>query len=350
MPVADPSFGWQDAAAAFAIIAVVAFLVTWVVTDLGHVSRTPYVAILALTTFALAGGYLAWSGTSVPDLVATAGPGASSEVSSPPRCLCPSCVACPRGTRPEGAPLVGRLLWEGVVYGTAEAILLATLPVLAIWQATDALGWTDTTWAKVISGALAVVGALFVIAVHHLGYREFRQRASRKMLAGALVGCGIQALAFLLTGNVLAPVVAHIVLHWQLTLRGNEMPPVAEARLESPSARSAADRGHRAERSSSDKGLLRRPYLSDRTGTFRRRRGSDRGTRSRCGCSRSLDTDRTSGTGEGRPDRFLVLDVLRQCPTRDGVETAATTTSGSRADPNPAFDGTCLCDPKVGPF
>ncbi len=117
------------------------------------------------------------------------------------------------------------------MYGTAEAILLATLPVLAIWQATDALGWTNTAWAKAISGALAVVGALFVIAVHHLGYREFRQRASRKMLAGALAGCGIQALAFLLTGNVLAPVVAHIVLHWQLTLRGNEMPPVSKPSL-----------------------------------------------------------------------------------------------------------------------
>ena len=40
MPVPDPSFGWQDATAAFAIIAFVAFLVTWVVTYLGHVSRT----------------------------------------------------------------------------------------------------------------------------------------------------------------------------------------------------------------------------------------------------------------------------------------------------------------------
>jgi hypothetical protein len=47
------------------------------------------------------------------------------------------------------------------------------------------------------------------------------------MLAGALVACGIQALAFLLTGNVLAPVVAHIVLHGELTLRGIEMPPTS---------------------------------------------------------------------------------------------------------------------------
>lgn len=54
------------------------------------------------------------------------------------------------------------------------------------------------------------------------------------MLGSALVGCGVQALAFLLTGNVLAPVVAHPMLHTQLTLRGNEMPLGAETRLAPP--------------------------------------------------------------------------------------------------------------------
>lgn len=236
MPVADPSFGWREAVAAFAIISVVAFSVTWVVTDLGRVSRTPYVAILALTTLALAAGYLAWSGTSVADLV-TAGWGWGILGGVVAAALVATLVdRLPSGPRPEDAHLVGRFLWEGVVYGTAEGILLATLPVLAVWQAADALDWTDTAWAKAGSGVLAVVGALFVIAVHHLGYRGFRARAARKMLSGALVGCGIQALAFLLTGNVLAPVVAHIVLHWQLTLRGNQMPPVSEVRLASPGA------------------------------------------------------------------------------------------------------------------
>jgi hypothetical protein len=236
MPVADPSFGWQEGIAAFAIISVVAFSVTWVITDLGHVSRTPYVAVLTLTTLALAAGYLAWSGTSVADLV-TAGWGwgvLGGLVAA--ALVAPLVRRLPSGPRPAGSRLVGRFVWEGVVYGTAEAILLATLPVLAVWQAADALGWTDTAWAKAGSGVLAVVGALFVIAVHHLGYREFRARAARKMLSGALVGCGIQALAFILTGNVLAPVVAHIVLHWQLTLHGNEMPPVSEVRLASPGA------------------------------------------------------------------------------------------------------------------
>jgi hypothetical protein len=228
MPVGpEISFGWQEAAIAFAIIAVVAFLVTWVVTDLGHVSRTPYVAILTLVSLALAAGYLAWSGTSLADLVTPGwGLGILAGVIAA-AVVVPGVRRLPRGPRPEGAQLTGRLLWEGGVYGIAEAILLATLPVLTVWQAAVALGWTDTAWAKAGSGALAIAGALLVIAVHHLGYREFRGRAAKPKLTGALVACGVQALAFLLTGNVLAPVVAHILLHAQMIVRGSELPPAS---------------------------------------------------------------------------------------------------------------------------
>ena len=228
MPLPDPSFAWQEAILSFAaVIAFVAFLVTWVVTDLGRVPRTPYVAVLTLTTLGLSADYMALSGTSMADLVTAGWVWGILGGLVAAGVVTPLVRRLPAGPRPEGSQLVGRLLWEGVVYGFAEAVLLATLPVLAIWQATEALGWTDTAWAEVGSGALAVVGALFVILVHHLGYREFRARAARKMLGGALVGCGIQALAFLLTGNVLAPIVAHIVLHGQLTLRGIEMPPAS---------------------------------------------------------------------------------------------------------------------------
>jgi hypothetical protein len=46
------------------------------------------------------------------------------------------------------------------------------------------------------------------------------------MLAGAMLACGVQALAYLLTGNVLAPIVAHVLLHAQMILRGVLLPPV----------------------------------------------------------------------------------------------------------------------------
>jgi len=232
MPVgADPAFGWQEAIAAFAIVAFVAFLVTWVVTDRWGVSRTPYVAILTAVTLGLGGAYLAWSGTALADLVTPAWGVAVVVGLVVGGAMAPGLRRMPRGVRPEGGAFAIALVWEGLVYGTAEAILLATLPALAVWQAADALGWTGSTWAEVGSGALAMLGALIVIAVHHLGYREFRGSRARPKLVGALVGCGIQALAFLLTGNLLAPVVAHIVLHAQMVVLGIEMPPAARAPL-----------------------------------------------------------------------------------------------------------------------
>jgi hypothetical protein len=227
MPAApDPSFTWQEGAAAVAIIGMLAFLVTWVVTDVIGLRRTAYIAVLSLVTLGLLGGYLAWSGTDPADLF-TKGSGFGVLAG-----LVAAIVVTPGvhrlsiGIRPQGAELSQRLVWEGAVYGVAEALLLATLPVLAVWQACEALGWTDPGWPAVGAGTLAILSALVVIAVHHLGYREFRGRSGRKMLAGAMLACGVQALAYLLTGNVLAPIVAHVLLHAQMILRGVLLPPV----------------------------------------------------------------------------------------------------------------------------
>src|SRR4029453_12815053 len=130
----------------------------------------------------------------------------------------------PPGPRPHGAQLVGRLIWEGVVYGTAEAILLATPSVLAVWQATDALGWTGADRGRRCFGGAR--GGRGVVRDPRKPPRIPRVPAEgrQKTLGGALVACGVQALAFLLTGSIIAPVLAHILLHCQLTLRGNEMP------------------------------------------------------------------------------------------------------------------------------
>jgi hypothetical protein len=169
LPVPDPSFGWQDATAAFAIIAVVAFLVTWVVTDLGHVSRTPYVAILTVTTFGLAAGYIAWSGTSVADLVVAGWVWGIVGGLVAAAVVCPSSVVCLQDVAPMVLSSSDGSSGKGSCTEPPKGSCSPPLPVLAVWQATEALGWTDTAWAKAGSGALAVVGALFVILVHHLG-------------------------------------------------------------------------------------------------------------------------------------------------------------------------------------
>jgi hypothetical protein len=224
MSAADQAFGWQEAMVAFTMILIAAFLVTWVVTDLLRIARTAYVAILALTIAALSAGYIAWSGTSVSELVESGWWGLAAGLVAA-SVAAPLIGRLPPYPRAAGRRLAWLFVWEGVVYGTAEAILLATLPVLAVWQGASAAGWSGRGWAKVVSGSLAIAGALLVILVHHVGYGEFRRTAARPKLAGALFTCGVQGLAFLVTGNVIAPIVAHILLHAQMILRGIELPP-----------------------------------------------------------------------------------------------------------------------------
>ena len=225
MPGTDAGFTWQEGLAAFAVIAVVAFLVTWVLTDMLKVPRTPYVALLFVVTLGLGAGYLAWSDTSASELFTSGVAWALVAGLVAAAVAIPLVRRLPAHPHATGGDLMGLMLWEGVVYGIAEAMLLSTLPVLAVWQTCDALGWIDGGWARIGSGALAIAGSLFVILIHHLGYREFRTRAGRPGLFGALAVCGVQAVAFLATGNALAPIVAHIVLHGQLLIRGEELPP-----------------------------------------------------------------------------------------------------------------------------
>jgi hypothetical protein len=65
----DSSFVWADAALLFAAVLVSAFLVTWLITDVGHVRRTPYIGILTALALGLFAADLVWSGTNVADLV-----------------------------------------------------------------------------------------------------------------------------------------------------------------------------------------------------------------------------------------------------------------------------------------
>ncbi|MGZ4129849.1 MAG: hypothetical protein ACXVPR_03360 [Actinomycetota bacterium] len=232
MPVPAERFDAPAAWGAYAAVVVLAFLVTWVVTDRLHVRRTPYIGILSALVLALGAGYLAWSGTSLRELVVdgwgwgvVAGILVGGMLTPLVRRLPPT---EPAGTRVSP----GRYAWEGLVYGFAEAIILASLPVIVIWQAMADAGWTEGAGRTAATGALAVAGAVLVILVHHLGYAEFRRPSARRELLGTLFGCGLQAVAFAVTGNLIAPVLAHVILHAQLLTRHVQMPPEDGSRFE----------------------------------------------------------------------------------------------------------------------
>jgi len=224
MPTPDASMSWVGGLLWFAGISVAAFLVAWVLTDVFRVARPVYIGALTRVTAVLTAGYVLWSGTDAVGfvrhnwLLGVLGAAASGLV------LLVAARRLRGDARLEGPARARQVLWEGLVYGAGEGMLLSVLPALVLWQSFDRLGWTGTGWQRLGTGSLAFGGTLVVIGVHHLGYREFRG----PLIVTALIGCGVLSVAFLLTGSVLSACVGHMIAHVAVTANGSELPPVYE--------------------------------------------------------------------------------------------------------------------------
>ncbi len=239
MPLPDPSLSWWMTLAALGVITTAAFLVSWLCTEVLHLPRAVYLATLMILTGVLAYGYLAWSGTDgIAFISAHWGWGVLGAALSG----LAGFAAVLAGARRRGLPApprrrpvraVGEMIWEGLLYGAAEGMLLSVLPVLAAWQTFALLGWTDTAFGAIGSGILAIVASAFVIWIHHLGYREFRGTPE---IALPILGCGVLSVAYLLTRSPIAAMGGHILLHTGMEIRGVPMPPYSKRGLEDPEA------------------------------------------------------------------------------------------------------------------
>jgi hypothetical protein len=207
---------WTEAGVLLTLLVVAGFLVSWIATDLGHVARRPYIALLALVAGAMTAA-IVWSGdVSVADAVThnwqrgLAGGVATGLV------LGFGMRRMPATLRRSGRALHAAEAWEGVVYGTAEGVLLSVLPVWIAWQAAVDSGWGDAAgW----SGSLSASAVM--IAIHHFGYWDFRG----PQVGPAVVACLLLSTAYLVTGSVLAPAVGHVVLHLAAITKGVALPP-----------------------------------------------------------------------------------------------------------------------------
>jgi hypothetical protein len=228
MPVADPSLSAWMTLSALGIITLVAFLVSWVLTDLVHLPRAAYLAALMIVTAALMYGYLAWSGTDAVAFLTQhwgwglVGAVVSGGLGARGIAMAANRRGVPHPAHRGFARMSEDIAWEGLLYGAAEGVLLSVLPVLAAWQSLNLLGWTDTTAGAIGSGALAVAASLVVIWVHHLGYREFR---GTRQIVMPIIGCGVLSLAYMLTFSPIAPVGGHVLGHVGMETRGVPMPP-----------------------------------------------------------------------------------------------------------------------------
>lgn len=121
----------------------------------------------------------------------------------------------PGSAAPVGAGLGGALLWQGLVYGTLDALLLTIVPVIAVYG-TRPPGSLGRSGARLGWGLAALAASLLVTAAYHAGFAEFRGSA----MVQPLIGNAVVTLAYLLTGNPLAPWLAHVMMHGAAVLHG----------------------------------------------------------------------------------------------------------------------------------
>jgi hypothetical protein len=195
-----------------------AFLVAWLSTDLGGVRRTPYIAVLAVVTAGLTGGYLWWSEAGMSFWTHQWLWGIAAAIVT--GTFLWAQVARVMQTDEPAVPPVRKALWEALVYGITEGLLLSALPVAIVWQWWDSRGWGDG-WQAVVGGILALAASGLVIVTHHLGYRTFR---SKRMLQ-PLFGCLVLSLGYLLSGNPISAMGGHVLLHLGMLNRRMELPP-----------------------------------------------------------------------------------------------------------------------------
>jgi len=244
MPLPESSVSWWMVFSAIGVIAAIAFLVPWFLTDVLRVPRAAYLSALMLMTGGLTFGYLAWSGTDGMAFVSRYWPwGVLGALVS--GAITARAIRAAAGRRGLPVPvgrsrsrLAGALLWEGVFYGAAGGVLLSALPVLVAWQGFHLLGWTETTAGALGSGILVVGASALVIWIHHLGYREFRRT---RMIVLPIIACGVLSLAYLITRGAVAPVGGHFLTHAGMEVRGVPMPPYSKGLMEpSPEVELAA--------------------------------------------------------------------------------------------------------------
>jgi len=120
--------------------------------------------------------------------------------------------------RPDGAALVGQVLWRGVVYGVTDGLLLSAFPILAVFAAFAGRQIRKRRSGTVAIGAIALAASLLMTGVYHLGYNDFRSSKVARPTAGDVVW----SVPTLVTLNPIGAPIAHAGMHVTAVLHSNE--------------------------------------------------------------------------------------------------------------------------------
>jgi hypothetical protein len=207
---------WARSLAALAVLAAGGFAVSWVTTDVLEVPRRRYIGVLAASTAGLTAATLWITEASAGDLLGHNWAWGLAVAIATGAVLGYGLRKMPASLPRSGHDLHEAEAWEGVVYGISEGALLSALPAFVAWQAAADAGWSTIGAWVVALGASAAV-----IAVHHFGYWDYRNKSVLEVIAG----CSILTVGYLATGSVLAPILGHVIMHVAGVTKGVELPP-----------------------------------------------------------------------------------------------------------------------------
>ena len=208
---------WQGQLAWIVAVGIIGFTESFIFSDTLGVSRDLWVGIHAVVVGAIIYAYTRWASIDLGQVlrrhwvagvvigVATAALVAFLIVNGQ--------AASPRD---HGFSFAWDIVWLGIVYGAADALLLSILPVYAVWQASKDLGHTDSWTGKIGTAAVAMAASLLLTTAYHLGFTEFRN----SHLFNAFIGNGIVSASYLLSGNPITAIMAHIAMHIASVVHG----------------------------------------------------------------------------------------------------------------------------------
>lgn len=124
----------------------------------------------------------------------------------------------PASAHPQGWMLVFALVWLGVVYGTLDGLFFTVMPVLAIQQMWEARGRGNDGAARCMRMGASMGASLVVTAAYHWGFVE----CCSTPIGLPLIGNAIITSGYLVTGNAITPLGAHIAMHMAAVLHGME--------------------------------------------------------------------------------------------------------------------------------
>jgi hypothetical protein len=121
-------------------------------------------------------------------------------------------------SRPDGAELIGAVVWRGVAYGLADGLLLSAFPILAVFAMFAGTTLRTRAAGTIAIGLAALVASLALTAVYHVGYSDFRSEKLRKPVAGDVAW----SVPTLVTLNPIGAPIAHAGLHVSAVLHSYE--------------------------------------------------------------------------------------------------------------------------------